>query len=174
MILSSCSHPPVTPGHLEPNNSAARLVSWFHRFRLSFCEIRAKQAYWISKLIAVFVISKAADGPKEQSLFLELHKMIINILYWFSHYGIFSHSRKSWTIEVWVWGKPAIIKSHFISWLWNYMMFSIRDWFFLTNIETQNNHAMFKLVNISWHRKLNDQSVHIDEISKGYHCMILY
>ena len=46
--------------------------------------------------------------------------------------------------------------------------------YFLTNVGKQINHVMLKLVRIPWYRRLNDQSVHINETFKDYHGMILH
>ena len=45
---------------------------------------------------------------------------------------------------------------------------------FFTNVEKEKRFAMLISVRTSWYRKLNDQSVHINETFTGYHCMILH
>ena len=46
--------------------------------------------------------------------------------------------------------------------------------FFLTNVEKQKSYAVLKFVRISWYWMLNNQSVHINDIFKGYHRMALH
>ena len=85
-----------------------------------------------------------------------------------------SHSRKSWGIAVKKWGKIGHYKiAFYISIMERHDVLHMALNFF--SLMSKIKSVMLTLVRIScsWHQRLNDQSVHINETLKDYHCMIL-